>query len=215
MARSRLPFSVFSGGASSSARAWPSPRAGVLPSFPSALGRLTPRTGLWLTALTSQRWSNREATAASLRRMELGAKPRRSKSFRQAMRWARVTCRISSGLVTPAKAVNSFTSWRYARRVRGLSRLANHSSSGGISPSPWNSARLKRLPSGSNATPRECPFWGSCHFQNYLGSWPLLVKPACAPAFFGDGAPFLLVTRSRQAPASACFHQKWPRIHLR
>ena len=28
---------------------------GVLPSFASALGRLTPRTGLWLTALTSHR----------------------------------------------------------------------------------------------------------------------------------------------------------------
>jgi len=58
---------------------------GVLPSFPSALGRLTPRTGLWLTALASHRWSNNEATAASLRRMELGARPRRSRSFRQAI----------------------------------------------------------------------------------------------------------------------------------
>src|SRR5689334_7076551 len=85
IARSRLPLSVFSGGASNSTRAWPSPKAGVLPSLPSALGRLTPRTGLWLTAFTSQRWSNREATAASLRRMELGAKPRRSRSFRQAI----------------------------------------------------------------------------------------------------------------------------------
>jgi hypothetical protein len=85
MAWSRLPLRVFSGGASSSARAWPSPSAGVLPSLPSAFGRLTPRTGLWLTALTSQRWSKSDATAASLRRMELGAKPRRSRSFRQAI----------------------------------------------------------------------------------------------------------------------------------
>jgi hypothetical protein len=39
-------------------------------------------------------------------------------------RWARVTCRISSGHWTPAKAVNSFTPLRYARRVRGLSRAS-------------------------------------------------------------------------------------------
>src|SRR5918911_1567259 len=82
MARSRLPLRVSAGGASKSARAWPSPKAGVLPSLPSALGRLTPRTGLWLTAFTSQRWSKSEATAASLRRMELGARPRRSRSLK-------------------------------------------------------------------------------------------------------------------------------------
>ena len=43
---------------------------------------MTPRTGLWLTAFTSHRWSKSEATAASLRRIELGARPRRSRSLK-------------------------------------------------------------------------------------------------------------------------------------
>ena len=86
MARSRLPLRVPAGGASNSVRAWPSPSAGVLPSLASDRGRLTPRTGLWLTALTSHRWSKSEATAASFRRIELGARPRRSRSLRQAIR---------------------------------------------------------------------------------------------------------------------------------
>src|SRR5690349_3986541 len=86
MARSRLPLRVSAEGASKSARAWPSPRAGVLPSLFSTLGRLTPRTGLWLTAFTSQRWSKSEATAASFLRMELGANPRRSRSLKSGDR---------------------------------------------------------------------------------------------------------------------------------
>jgi hypothetical protein len=43
------------GGASSSLRAWASPSAGVDPSLPLAIGRLTPSTGLPETALCSQR----------------------------------------------------------------------------------------------------------------------------------------------------------------
>jgi hypothetical protein len=46
-------------------------------------------------------------------------------------------------------------------RVRGLSRLANHSSSGDMSERPWNSARLRRLLAGSEAIARGSPFGGS------------------------------------------------------
>jgi len=56
MARSRTPLRVFWAGATSSLRAWWSPRAGVLPSSLSTRGRLTPLTGLCRTALLSQRY---------------------------------------------------------------------------------------------------------------------------------------------------------------
>src|SRR6202011_2476683 len=46
---------VPAGGASNSFRACTSPSAGVLPSFPLAIGRFTPSTGLPVTALRSQR----------------------------------------------------------------------------------------------------------------------------------------------------------------
>src|SRR5580658_7467277 len=70
MARSRfsftvsLPAAVSLPGATSRSRAWWSPSAGVLPSPLSALGRLTPLTGLWVTAFFSQRYSNSEDSAA-------------------------------------------------------------------------------------------------------------------------------------------------------
>ena len=54
---------VTAGGASSSLRACRSPSAGVLPSLPLAIGRLTPSTGLPSTAL--RRRGNRTAMTAS------------------------------------------------------------------------------------------------------------------------------------------------------
>src|SRR5215471_8996741 len=70
MARSRLPLRVSAGGASSSMRACSSLSAGVRPS-PAlvSLGRFTPFTGLCTTALRSQRYSNKDETAESLRRI--------------------------------------------------------------------------------------------------------------------------------------------------
>src|SRR5437016_11809159 len=64
MARSRFSLTVSSPGAARSSRAWWSPIPGVLPSPLSAFGRLTPLTGLWLTAFFSQRYSNRDESAA-------------------------------------------------------------------------------------------------------------------------------------------------------
>jgi len=61
--RSRLPFKVPSGGASSNALAWASLGAGVCPFAPS-LRRVTPETGLWVRRWLHQRLSNSEGPEA-------------------------------------------------------------------------------------------------------------------------------------------------------
>src|SRR5262245_60224438 len=100
MARSRLPLSVSAGGASSSRRACSSLSAGVSPSLAFVTrGRFTPFTGLCTTALRSQRYSNSDATAESLRRIVEPSQPLPSNSLRQAIRWARVTTRNTSGFL--------------------------------------------------------------------------------------------------------------------
>src|SRR2546421_1201816 len=140
MARSRLPLSVFPGGASRSRRACSSLSAGVRPSTALVtLGRFTTFTGLCTTALRSQRYSNRDETAESLRRMVEPSFPLFSRSLRQAMRWARVTTRKTSGLVMRANRMKSLRSFWYARRVCGFVMFANHSISGGTSARSRNS----------------------------------------------------------------------------
>src|SRR5690349_6925643 len=69
--------------------------AGVLPSPLSALGCLTPLTGMWLTAFFSQRYSNSDDSAARRCRTvaPLCMSSRRPRSSRQAMTCARVTVR--------------------------------------------------------------------------------------------------------------------------
>ena len=95
-------------GAASSSRAWWSPSAGVLPSPLSALGRLTPLTGLWVTAFFSQRYSNSDDSAARRWRIVAAAERRaRARSSRQAMTCARVTVRNSSGRTMPVKRMKS------------------------------------------------------------------------------------------------------------
>src|SRR5882672_7774207 len=140
MARSRLPLRVSPGGASSSMRACSSLSAGVSPSLALVtLGRFTPFTRLCTTALRSQRYSNRDETAESLRRIVDPSFPLPSRSLRQAMRCARVTTRNTSGLVMRANRMKSLRSFWYARRVWGLVMLANHSISGGTSARSKNS----------------------------------------------------------------------------
>src|ERR1700733_5789478 len=104
-----------------------------------------PFTGLVGAAFWSVRYSYKEERAESLRRTDGGASFRVSKSFRQAITWARVIKRSSIGERIPAKVMNSFRSLRYARRVCGLSMLANHSVSGGTSSSWENSALVSAL----------------------------------------------------------------------
>src|SRR5712675_1925178 len=103
MARSRTPLSVSAGGASNSLRACASPSAGVLPSLPLAIGRLTPSTGLPKTALRSHRCSNSEDSAESLRRMLAGAIAPASRSLRQAITWARGDASEVGGLAEPGE----------------------------------------------------------------------------------------------------------------
>jgi hypothetical protein len=67
----------------------------VLPSLLFVCGRATPLTGLWVTALHSQR-----------RRTVLPPSPRRTRSPRHAMTSARVTVRNSSGRAIPVKRRN-------------------------------------------------------------------------------------------------------------
>src|SRR6266581_9188781 len=140
MARSRLPLSVSPGGASSSMRACSSLSAGVSPSLALVtLGRFTPLTGLCTTALRSQRYSKRDETAESLRRIVDPSFPLPSRSLRQPMRCARVTTRNTSGFEMRAKRMKSLRSFWYARRVRGFVMFANHSISGGTSARSRNS----------------------------------------------------------------------------
>src|SRR6266446_5856071 len=140
MARSRLPLRVSPDGASSNRRACSSLSAGVRPSLALVtFGRFTPFTGLCTTALRSQRYSNRDETAESLRRIVDPSFPLPSRSLRQAMRWARVTTRNTSGLEMRVKRMKSLRSLWYARRVWGLVMLANHSISGGTSARSKNS----------------------------------------------------------------------------
>src|SRR6266853_5907645 len=101
--------------------------------------RFTPFTGLCTTALRSQRYSNRDETAESLRRIVDPSFPLPSRSLRQAMRCARVTTRNTSGLVIRAKRMKSLRSFWYARRVCGFVMLANHSITGGTSARSKNS----------------------------------------------------------------------------
>jgi hypothetical protein len=67
MARSRTPLSVSAGGASSSWRAWASPKADVLPSLLLTLRRLTPSTGfpdsVALAEVIKERGQGRELAA--------------------------------------------------------------------------------------------------------------------------------------------------------
>src|SRR5439155_20289915 len=143
MARSRLPFRVSAGGAFKSKRACSSLSAGVKPSLALVtLGRFTPCTGLWTTALRSQRYANRDETADSLRRMVDPSHPLLSRSLRHAIKCARVTTRNASGLVMRAKRMKSLRSFWYARRVCGLVMFANHSISGGTSARSKNSFAL-------------------------------------------------------------------------
>ena len=133
MARSRLPFRVLAGGASRSIRACSSLSAGVRPSYTVAFGRFTPFTRLCTTALRSQRYSNSDETAESLRRIVEPSHPLLSRSLRQAIKYARVTTRNTSGLVIRANRIKSLRSFWYARRVCGFVMLAHHSISGGTS----------------------------------------------------------------------------------
>src|SRR5438552_17793507 len=140
MARSRLPFSVFPGGASRSIRACSSLSAGVRPSLALVtLGRLTPFTGLCTTALRSQRYSKSDETAESLRRIVEPSHPLLSNCLRQAIKCTRATIRNTSGFEMRAKRMKSLRSFWYARRVWGLVMLANHSISGGTSAKSKNS----------------------------------------------------------------------------
>src|SRR3989441_8283632 len=140
MARSRLPFRVSAGGAFKSKRACSSLSAGVRPSLALVtLGRFTPLTGLWTTALRSQRYSNSDETAESLRRMVDPSHPLLSRSLRQAIKCARVTTRNTSGFEMRAKRMKSLRSFWYARRVCGFVMFANHSISGGTSAKSKNS----------------------------------------------------------------------------
>src|SRR5256886_4062427 len=121
-------------------RACSSLSAGVRPSPELVtLGRFTPLTGLCTTALRSQRYSKRDETAESLRRIVDPSFPLPSRSLRQAMRWARVTTRNTSGLEMRVKRMKSLRSVWYARRVCGFVMFANHSISGGTSARSRNS----------------------------------------------------------------------------
>ena len=77
------------------------------PSEVSTFGRFTPFTGLWVTAFTSHRCSNKEDSAASLPRTVAPDSARSSSCLRQAITCARVTIRKSSALEIPTKAMNS------------------------------------------------------------------------------------------------------------
>src|SRR2546421_760002 len=141
-------------------RACSSLSAGVRPSLAWVFfGRFTPLTGLCTTALRSQRYSNRDDTAESLRRIVDPSFPLPSRSLRQAMRWARVTTRKTSGLVMRVKRIKSLRSFWYARRVCGLVMLANHSISGGTSARSKNSFALKAR-ALVTISARDCFFFG-------------------------------------------------------
>jgi hypothetical protein len=143
MARSRLSLIRLSAGAARRSRAWLSPIAGVLPSPLSARGRLKLLTGLWVTAFLSQRYSNSDDSTASRCRTVAPPSMRPVRSSRQAITWARVTVRNSSGRFMPVKNMKSSIAALYARRVLALVMLANHSISGGTSASFWNSAAVR------------------------------------------------------------------------
>src|SRR5215510_11217074 len=144
MARSHLPLSISAGSASSSRRACSSLSAGVSPSLAFVTrGRFTPFTGLCTTALRSQRYSNNDETADSLRRIVDPSHPLPSRSLRHAIKCARVTTRNTSGLVMRAKRMKSLRSFWYARRVCGLVMFANHSISGGTSAKSKNSFAVR------------------------------------------------------------------------
>ena len=117
-------------------------RAGVRSSALSTFGRATPLTGLWVTAFCSHRYSNSDASDDSRCRTVLAPDPRRTSSSRQAMMWARVTARNSSGRLMPVKRTKSFTAAPSARQVSLLVRLANHLISGATSARRWNSAAV-------------------------------------------------------------------------
>src|SRR5665647_2443786 len=139
-------------GASNNARACASLSAGVLPSWLSTLGRRTPFTGLWVTALALHKYSYRDAKAASLRRMVEPASCWFSRSLRQARTWLRVTRRKSWGWVMPALSMNERISFSYARRVCALLMLANHWASAGTSCRRWNCGSVRvRLSNGATA----------------------------------------------------------------
>src|SRR5262249_6258239 len=108
-----------------------------------AFGRFTPFTGLCTTALRSQRYSNRDETAESFRRIVEPSHPLPSRSLRQAIRCARVTTRNTSGLLMRANRMKSLRSLWYAGRVCGFVMFANHSISGGTSARSKNSFALK------------------------------------------------------------------------
>ena len=143
MARSRLLLTVSSVGAASRSRAWWSPSAGVLPSPLSAFGRLTPLTGLWVTAFLSQRYSNSEDSAASRCRIVLPPSPRRCQVVAPGddMRAGHGAEFLRPGDAGEAHEIPRSRSRRRAVCC-GLLRLANHSISGGTSASRWNSAAV-------------------------------------------------------------------------
>jgi hypothetical protein len=96
-------------------------------------GRLTPSTGFSKTALSSHSFLNSDDRAANLRRMVASPQPLPSRYVRQALTWARLTSRSWAGVETGAKARNSVIARSYVFLGWALSRLANHSTSGGIS----------------------------------------------------------------------------------
>jgi hypothetical protein len=68
--------------------------------------------GIDLAQVVEKRSDRRKFSADGTRGEATLLEPRCSSSLRQAIRWARVTWRISSGRSTPAKAVKSCTSSR-------------------------------------------------------------------------------------------------------
>jgi hypothetical protein len=100
-------------------------------------GRLTPLTGLMITELASHRYSNNNERVRSttLRRIAAPDKELRVRSQHQPSKWARVTHRNCSGCAMLANAMSSVKSFWYARRVCGLSILANQVITGGMSTS--------------------------------------------------------------------------------
>jgi hypothetical protein len=63
---------------------------------------------LWVTAFFSQRYSNSDDSSASRCRTVAPPSARLPKSSRQAMTWARVTVRNSSGRLMPVKRMKSW-----------------------------------------------------------------------------------------------------------
>jgi len=139
-----LSLTVSPRGASSSARAWASPKAGVLPSFAPSLGRFTPVTGIEVDRIRiaqvhKERREGEEGAAnacvrllACEERVSPGDHMRASDDPKLFGPWM------------PTNRMKSCTLRRYARRVFSFRMLANHSMAGGTSESRWNSAARER-----------------------------------------------------------------------